>query len=279
MNFIENNKRRTLWGAMCAALVVALAPGRAWADDPTVSYSLNVSENLQLLLNPNDPIAQANATRGKTGFQLAVERMTPYLILTNQSTVQNGGTGLADLTDFTMTIGDASNNFDWVKIITSSGTTSPGVTVGTVTGGSGSDSITFSNISGLTPGNSIVFQVKLKPDDPSANQFVDYRNVFFQFTPPADPTDTSMNSQSSATFFDTSLGAGVTLPLADWANQDYPNGEDPLIGIHFPSTLNDENVYQYGTGNSGTIPVPEPAGLLLAGLAALGLAFCRRAAC
>src|SRR5689334_19095279 len=81
----------------------------------TVSYDLDVSENLQVLNNQGNGMIAMHAAWA-TPAQLAMARNMPFIKLTNTSTPANGGTGFADLTSFTMTIGDTSQNFDWVKL-------------------------------------------------------------------------------------------------------------------------------------------------------------------
>src|SRR5262245_52484103 len=145
----------------------------------TVSYNLRISENLKVLKNPNDMHAKMMAA-WTTPTSLAMARNRPYLLLENTSTVANGGTGNSELTSFTMTIGDTTQNFDWARIIQKS----PGITVSLVEpdkldNHQHSDEVTF-NFTGFTPGKRLIFQIDIDPDMATANPFSDYRQVLFK---------------------------------------------------------------------------------------------------
>jgi hypothetical protein len=251
-----------------AAAMLALAASSAFASGD-VSYSLRISENLNVLKNPNDPHAKSMAA-WKTPSELEMERNHPYLCLLNTSTTANGGTGAALLQSFTMTIGDTSQNFDFAKIISADpGVTATLITPDALNGGANSDTLTYS-FTGLTPGKKVIFQIDIDPDSPSSNPFRDYREVLFTLNGGANSTG---NSQTSATFIDPSLSNQTqTTPFTPWEN---PIDAGPAPGSQLHSFQTNDHVSSFQT--VGASAVPEPATLLLAAIGAVGMTIaCRR---
>jgi len=237
-----------------------------------VSYSLGISENLNVLKNPNDMHAQMMAA-WTTPSQLAMERNRPFLMLTNTSTTDNGGDGNASLTSFSMTIGDTTQNFDWGRIIS----TSPGVTATLATpdkldNHAHSQVLTY-NFTGLTPGKQVIFQIDIDPNMATANPFTDYRQVLFKLNGGANPAG---NSATSVAFHDGSLPPGtqdLALGPTLWENPVDP--KPTVFGMQFVSHYMADHVTSFSTGTITT--VPEPSTLVLAGFAAVaGLAISRR---
>lgn len=261
-----------LLGSVFVALLA-----RSASADPMVSYSLDVSENLSVLLDQNNPLVKANASKA-TPFQLAVARNMPYLLLENTSTVANGGSGTAQLTHFELSISASDQTFDWAKILVAN--TDPGVSVQLLTPNALEDNIKNQvismNITGLTPGKKLVFQVDLDPLNSSGSDFADYRHVFFQLDTNNNMNNSMGNATTTATFVDPPLPP-VVLPKAVWHNQEYPEqfGE-PIMGLKFPSKPQGDHVMWFPTGDFGTQPVPEPSAAILASLSALGLLVFRR---
>jgi hypothetical protein len=242
---------------------------------PSVSYSLGISENLNVLKNPNDMHAQMMAA-WTTPSQLAMERNRPFLLLENTGTVANGGDGNSLLTTFSMTIGDTTQNFDWARIVsTSPGVTATLVTPDTLDNHAHSQVVTY-NFTGLTPGKQVIFQVDIDPNVATANPFTDYRQVLFKLNGGANPAG---NSATTASFHDASLPVGMqdlTLGPSLWENPVDP--KPTVFGMQFVSHYMADHVTSFSTGNLTT--VPEPSTFVLAGLAVIGMAaFRRRSKC
>jgi MYXO-CTERM domain-containing protein len=256
---------RTFLLPALSALLVFAASARFVAAQ-TVSYDLDVSENLQVLNNQGNGMIAMHAA-WQTPAQLAMARNMPFIKLTNTSTPSNGGTGFADMTSFTMTIGDTTQNFDWVKLIpqyTSPGITTTIVTPDQINGGVHSDKVIL-NFTGFSPGKTVEFRVDIDPNSPKANPFSDYRNVFFKLN---GGENTDGNSVTSATFFDTKSLQTITTDEAPFENQVDHNTH---IGLQFHAEYMGDNVRWFQTGNVASA-VPEPGTFVLGGLGLAGVA-------
>lgn len=265
------------WICGCFAIGLCLlgaVPTTTYAE-PLVGYQLQVCESLEVLNHPND-MHVAMMAAWVTPGQLLVERSMPYLKLTNTATKKNGGTGSAELTSFTFTIGDTTKQFDWVKIIkTSTGVKVESVNIDKIEGGKASKQITMT-FSGLQPGKSVYFQVDIDPVAKNAFPLDDYRMTFFHLN--GGPNNAG-NSKTKASFFDSSLPApfqDVTTPYVKWDNPE--NFKFTNIGMTFHAGYAMDNVTPYMTGNMSTIPVPEPAAIALvsSGVACLWMVRRRR---
>ena len=247
-------KALALAGMVWAGLTAA-------ATAQTVSYDLRISESLPVLKNPNDMHAQMMAA-WTTPSTLAMARNRPYLLLENTSTVANGGDGNAQLTTFSMTIGDTSQTFDWSRLVSAS----PGVGVTLVTPDTKdnhlkSDVITY-NFTGFTPGKEIIFHIDIDPDLATANPFTDYRQVLFTLN---GGSNTAGNSETSGVFVDN--GHTINVGPTPW-NNPIDNGPT-VFGMQFVSHYMDDHVTSYLTGNVAA--VPEPSTFALAGIGLAGL--------
>jgi hypothetical protein len=247
-------KLLALAGALWAGVTAA-------ATAQTVGYDLRISESLPVLKNPNDMHAQMMAA-WTTPTTLAMARNRPYLLLENTSTVANGGDGNAQLTTFSMTIGDTSQTFDWSRLVSAS----PGVGVTLVTPDTKdnhlkNDVITY-NFTGFTPGMQIIFHIDIDPDLATANPFTDYRQVLFTLN---GGSNTAGNSQTSGVFVDN--GQTIHVGPTPW-NNPIDNGPT-VFGMQFVSHYMDDHVTSYLTGN--VVPVPEPSSFALAGIGLAGL--------
>jgi len=239
-----------------ACAVCAVFASRAAADQ-NVSYDLRVSENLQVLKNPNDMHAQMMAA-WTTPATLAMARNRPYFLLENTSTDPN-----AELTSFSMTIGDTSQTFDWDRIVSMSpGVHLVGQIIPDMLDNHAKGDVVTMNFTGLTPGKEVIFHVDIDPKSATANPFTDYRQVLFTLN---GGTNTAHNSETSAVFADN--GQTIDVGPTPWDN---PIDSGPTVfGMQFVSHYMDDHVTSYLTGNM--VPAPEPATFVLAGIGAVGL--------
>jgi hypothetical protein len=81
------------------------AVSASFATQFAVGYNLRISEDLNVLQNPDSPEAQMMAA-WTTPTALANQRNHPYLLLENTATTDNRGSGNAALTTFSITVGD-----------------------------------------------------------------------------------------------------------------------------------------------------------------------------
>ena len=96
-------------------LVVFLsAVSASFATQFAVGYNLRISEDLNVLQNPDSTTAQMIAA-WTTPTALANQRNHPYLLLENTATTDNRGSGNAALTTFSITVGDPVMNYDWCE--------------------------------------------------------------------------------------------------------------------------------------------------------------------
>ena len=260
--------KRSICAKMPALVGMVWAGVAGVSNAQTVSYDLRISESLSVLKNPNDKHAQMMAA-WTTPATLAMARNRPYLMLTNTSTVDNGGDGNADLTSFSMTIGDTSQTFDWSRLVSAS----PGVGVTLVTpdtldNHSKNDVITYS-FTGFTPGKDIIFHIDIDPKSNTANPFSDYRQVLFTLN---GGSNTAGNSETSATFLDNNHT--INMGPTPWDN---PMDNGPtVIGMQFVSHYMNDHVTSYQTGDVGLVPVPEPSSFALAVIGIFFGGFCQR---
>lgn len=232
-------------------------------DQVLVGYNLRVAEDLNVLLKPKD-IDTAWMAAWRTPGELMTQRDAPYFVLENTSTKSNGGSGKAQLSQFTISIGDKNFNFDWLKINTKY--TSPGVKLlsvtgtDTVQGGKAGDTVVL-KFSGFEPGMRVVFQVDIDPDKANAFPLADYRTVLFTLNGGDNPAG---NSQTSASFFDPSLDPAFqkfSLPKTYWDNPDFD--KKTAIGMDFTMGYMEDHVAAFDTHNFGLVQVPEPQTLVL----------------
>lgn len=139
-----------------------------------VSYEFRVSENLNVLMNPNSTLAQQQAVQ-TTVQALILARDMPYFQLINTSMDP-----LASLTSMRLTIpADRPNDFDYVSWISAS----PGVSYTVnqpdlVNNGLHSKFIDIT-FTGLTTGKSAIFRADIDWTSGDPNFQTDYRNVLF----------------------------------------------------------------------------------------------------
>ena len=139
-----------------ACLVVAGSP---FAQAGSISYSLTLCEDLDVLRDPTNQLLSANAGL-KPQHTLLSQRTSPYIELRNTSEDSL-------ITQMTLSIGDTSKNFDWGKLIEAS----PGVkftlaSADAVAGGAKTDLLVI-KFDGLKAGDFVRFRVGISADDPS----------------------------------------------------------------------------------------------------------------
>jgi hypothetical protein len=248
---------------IAGGFAVLLNAVSAFGTQFAIGYNLSISEDLNVLQNPDSASAQMMAA-WTTPTALANQRNHPYLLLENTATTDNRGSGNAALTTFSMTIGDPAMNFDWSRIVsTSPGVTATLVTPDTLENGARGDVVSY-RFTGLTPGKQVIFQVDIDPDSTSGDQFADYRQVLFNVSPsgaPVDP-DISHNSVVTVGFHDpSSASADTTLAPQVWPNLSVPY--QTVFGMQVVSQYMQDHVNAF---NMGAFTVPEPSTWLLAGM-------------
>lgn len=231
------------------------------ARGETVSYSLTLCENLDVLKDPTNETLMANVSK-QTQHTLMMQRTTPYFELRNTSEE-------ALLTQFSMTIGDTAKNFDWASLIEAS----PGVsftleTVDSAMGGLKSDLLTI-KFSDFGAGDFVRFRMGLSADDPGAPFVQDYRTILFGLNG-NDPSDNSIVTVDFAS-------GQATEQLVDQLPNFSMNGKTTATNMSFPAGPCFDHVIPFLFDADGTIepdpgpPVPEPGSLVLLGLGMLGL--------
>src|SRR5262245_65479936 len=96
------------WWMVCLSLIAGMAASSRGQDGqgvPFVAYDLDFSTDFNLLLDPNDPIAQHFAM-WKTPTQLASLRSAPMIRITNQAESE------LDITQLRLDLGDLNYRFD-----------------------------------------------------------------------------------------------------------------------------------------------------------------------
>lgn len=251
------SKRYVLWmlTVVCGTLVTASQGFAA-----PVSYALTFCEDINVLRYPNNAVVAQNAAL-KSQQALMLERTMPYVQINNNSED-------AQLTQFIMTIGDTSKNFDWASTIE----TSPGVTVtiqnpDSIAGAVKSDTLVL-NFNGFMPGDFVRLRVGLTPDSANASAIMDYRNVFFQMN---GGSDTSHNSVSTATFSNADGTKSVSETVPNFTN---PNQFTATNLALLTTSCGMDSVMLFSTSGTGDIPgppVPEPSSFALLGMGLVGL--------
>ena len=219
---------------------------------------MTLSESLSVLRSPDNPTV-AHLAAWIPQHSLMLARTMPYLELRNTSDA-------GQITQFTLTIGDTTKNFDWATLIEAS----PGVKftlqgLDAVTGSLKNDVLTI-NFTGFDPGDFVRFRTGLSPDSSSASPIVDYRTTLFQLN----GSNTSHNSVTTVTYQTVGGPQTLTTPLPNFTNP-LPTATDLLLHSYGSDSVKPFILGGSGEGPTTSVPVPEPSSLVLAGfgLAAL----------
>lgn len=151
-----------LLAALAGWLAVQPSVARAQGDEepPTtqndVAYDLDFATDFNLLLNPDDPIARHFAM-WKTPTQLASLRSAPMIRITNRAESE------LDITQLRLDLGDLNYRFDSFAFLEQPDDGSAVVTSHTDTtfGGDMKPFLVIGFPTGLAPGDSFTFQVRL----------------------------------------------------------------------------------------------------------------------
>jgi hypothetical protein len=238
--------------------------------DP-VQYHLDFTTDLDLLMAPDDTIAQHFAM-WKTPAQLAALRSAPMMRLTNDPT------SVMPLTKFRLDLADGSILFDTFAFLEqpNSGTAKLISHTDMTFGGDRKNFIEIEIPNGLAPGDSIAFQARLVHSNTMA--LASYEDVLWDKDEALFSPNRSDNGLVTVTFTDMSSGTPFVLdpvPTRLW--------EYPLANASFP----DDGRQRDETGASGfarvlpgghdmeevgfvrftqQIIVPEPASVIPAGI-------------
>ena len=170
MNNVNGNTRIALALAVAAAWAFVGDVSRAQGpSSPTVAYHIDFGQDLNLMLNPNDPVAQHYAM-WKTPIQYASLRSAPFIRITNDAT------SAMQMHSVRIDFGDPRFMFDSFAFFEQ-----PDDGVATITSHSDlafmGDMKPFLQIEfpqGLNPGDSFTFQVRIA--NTATGQLADYEN-------------------------------------------------------------------------------------------------------
>jgi hypothetical protein len=213
-------------------------------------------------MDPTNEMLMANVSK-QTQHTLMMARTSPYFELRNTSEQ-------ALITQFTLSIGDLTKNFDWAKAIE----TSPGVsvsveTVDGVMGGTHSDLLTIS-FGGFAPGDFVRFRMGVSADNPNASMIQDYRTILFDLN---GGSDTTGNADVTVDFESGGETAQLVHHLPNFSmgglttatTMAFPNG--PCFDHVLPFQFDADGVLDPDPGPQ----VPEPGSVVLLGCGLLGL--------
>jgi hypothetical protein len=272
-NLTNNLQRRKtlLTGAMIACLFISPT---AFAALGEVGFSVGISEKERVLAHPNN-IAIKMSEMWDTSQQRIMSRNMPWIEIVN-----NGGS-TGNLLSLDISIGDERFNFsdEFYGVYVRPGRDAPTGAIASATTDDGDVlNIVFGN-GGLTPGQSLIFQIDIGADSPNLFQQADFRTVLFDMngfnvydnTIEVGDLDNSVFTAGFVDPQDATMTATEDVRLPDYT----------VTGIQ--AGYFNQNRRPYGQmegidifrGDDMTV-IPEPASLALAGIAALGLLVLRR---
>lgn len=240
---------------------------------PTLSYDLDFSTDLNLLLNPNDPVAQHFAM-WKTPTQLASLRSAPMIRLTNPAS------STMPLTNLRIALADPNYLFDSFAVLEQPNNAGASLRSHTdVTFGGDMDShLEWAFPSGLLPGDSFTFQVRLHRL--SGTGLADYENVLWDKSLAQSTPSRTDNAEVTVSFSDMGGEGQSTFTLPSVRLFEYPlaNANFPMDELGASGYINvlEGGDYDVIAGithfHQAAGPViPEPSSFALVGAAALTL--------
>ena len=260
------------WASQLRFAGVALALLSSWVVGSMAqaqnAYTANFSEKELKLEHPTDA-AWDSWLMGDIGYQRMIERNSPFIELVNDI----GST--SNITEFHLTIGD--NRFNFAAVDGTSpvklGRTTPGFSLTGSTTDSGDALVVNIGGTGLKPGQSLKFKIKLGIDASFASEYAnkfgssvpDYRTVLFDmngFNVYDNTTDKNSDDNAEAYVVFNPGGQSSTtvfpdedVPVSQYYNNKLRSGcccvDDPV------------QIFQL----DGSIPIPEPGSFALSMLA------------
>jgi hypothetical protein len=240
-------------------LVEALDRGES-ALAQNVGYKINISEDLNVLLNPDNPNMGKVAGR-QSSNRLNAARSMPYIELKNTS-------DSADISEFTLSLARPNATFDYARFVSSS----PGVTftidsslpdsADASPNGKKGDTIHL-KFTNFNPGDVVRFQIDIDSDAGMPDRMHDYRTTLFDLN----GSDLSDNAKLGFLFKASGLAdialAGV---LPDAVSTGPSN-----VGFGLRAACSPDFVQDFDHADTMAVTVPEPSSIALFSFAAAGL--------
>jgi hypothetical protein len=262
-----NGKTRIALAVVAAWVYVGDAARAQSTTDPTVTYHIDFGTDFNLMMNPNDPVAQHYAM-WKTPIQYASLRSAPFIRITNDST------SAMQMQSVRIDFGDPRFMFDSFAFFEQ-----PDDGVATVTSHTDlafmGDMKPFLQIEfpqGLNPGDSFTFQVRI--GNTATFQLADYETSLWNkdFSMIGNRDD---NGLVSVVYRDTVGGVDTTLAMTPvrffeyaLANNVYPVDANGASGTSMVMQAMHDMTLIGSERFSQTAVVPEPGTLALLGAAA-----------
>jgi hypothetical protein len=205
--------------ALSAGMLVSPAAAQI---NPEVTYDLDFSTDLNLLLNPNDMMAQKFAM-WKTPTQLASLRSAPMIRLTNRTDSD------LSITQIRLDLGDPTAQFDSIAFLEQPDNGAPTVLSHTDLTylGDMKSFLTIDFPAGLAPGDSFTFQVRLH--NLAGPGLVNYENTLWDKNDALFAANRADNALVTVTAGNLSSQSPVTLNFPAARLFEYP-----LANANFP---------------------------------------------